>query len=106
MQVYNLINSGAVGNHDTGRVQNLLNRGYSQQEYSLGQQLINMVYDAGLGGRGMSMDAAKAALGFDSGGYTGDWSGANGRLALLHQKEIVLNESDTANLLNAVDMVR
>ena len=42
---------------------------------------------------------------FDTGGYTGDW-GEEGRWALLHSKEIVLNKDDTANLLSAVDMIR
>lgn len=44
--------------------------------------------------------------GFDTGGYTGNWGDTSGRLALLHQKELVLNASDTANLLSIVDMVR
>ena len=42
---------------------------------------------------------------FDTGGYTGSW-GPEGRLAMLHQKEIVLNADDTKNLLSAVDLVR
>lgn len=43
--------------------------------------------------------------GFDTGGYTGEW-GADGRLAMLHEKELVLNKVDTENILNAVDIVR
>jgi hypothetical protein len=43
--------------------------------------------------------------GFDTGGYTGEW-GPSGKLAVLHQKEIVLNQDDTANLLQVVEMVR
>lgn len=43
--------------------------------------------------------------GFDTGGYTGSW-GSNGRLAMLHQKEIVLNADDTAKFLSAVEIVR
>ena len=42
---------------------------------------------------------------FDTGGYTGAW-GPEGRLAMLHQKEIVLNAHDTENLLTAVEVVR
>ena len=42
---------------------------------------------------------------FDTGGYTGAW-GPEGKLALLHQKEIVLNAQDTANLLAGVEVVR
>ena len=43
---------------------------------------------------------------FDTGGYTGNWSGGSGKLAVLHSKEIVLNAEDTANILKTVEMVR
>ena len=42
---------------------------------------------------------------FDTGGYTGEWGG-EGRMAMLHEKEIVLNQTDTANILDAVAIVR
>ena len=42
---------------------------------------------------------------FDTGGYTGSW-GPDGRLAMLHQKEIILNAHDTENFLKAVNIVR
>jgi len=41
----------------------------------------------------------------DTGGYTGEW-GADGRLAILHQKEIVLNANDTVNFLSAIEILR
>ena len=44
-------------------------------------------------------------LGFDTGGYTGSW-GEDGRIAMLHQKELVLNAADTENMLKAVEIVR
>lgn len=44
--------------------------------------------------------------GYDTGGYTGDWNTNNGRLALLHQKELVLNSKDTQNILDAVSIIR
>lgn len=40
---------------------------------------------------------------YDTGGYTGDFD--NGRLAILHEKELVLNKDDTSNLLNTVDII-
>lgn len=43
---------------------------------------------------------------FNTGGYTGIWSGNQGKLAVLDSKEIVLNKEDTENFLNAVDIVR
>lgn len=56
--------------------------------------------------KGMSDDEFRVAsiknlLGFDTGGYT-----ENGGVALLHDKELVLNKVDTSNLLKVVDMTR
>ena len=42
--------------------------------------------------------------GFATGGYTGEFNG--GKLAFLHQKELILNEADTANLLASVKIIR
>ena len=42
---------------------------------------------------------------YDTGGYTGDW-GSDGRLAVLHQKELILNQEDTKNMLAAVKSIR
>lgn len=42
--------------------------------------------------------------GYASGGYTGEFD--NGRLAILHEKELVLNQEDTKNILAAVGLVR
>lgn len=40
---------------------------------------------------------------FDTGGYTGKW-GDIGKLAVLHEKELILNENDTSNFLKAINM--
>lgn len=42
---------------------------------------------------------------FDTGGYTGSW-GQEGKVAMLHEKELVLNKDDTENILKAVDIIR
>ena len=42
---------------------------------------------------------------YDTGGYTGTW-GSNGKLAILDQKELVLNQRDTENILGAVEVIR
>lgn len=47
-------------------------------------------------------DVGLEFLGFSSGGYTGNGEG----LAMLHEKEIVLNKSDTKNMLEAVKLIR
>lgn len=43
---------------------------------------------------------------FDTGGYTGNWSGSDGKLAMVHQKELVLNETDTSNILAAINALK
>lgn len=48
---------------------------------------------------------------FDTGGYTGSWNDKtgqdkNGKFALLHQKELVLNAKDTENMLKVIQLVR
>lgn len=47
----------------------------------------------------------KDISGFDTGGYTGAW-GASGKLAMLHEKELVLNKTDTQNMLKMISIVR
>ncbi|MCM1324000.1 MAG: hypothetical protein NC218_07550 [Acetobacter sp.] len=49
-------------------------------------------------------DILKRLTGFATGGYTGEFE--NGKLAVLHEKELVLNANDTANILAAVNTVR
>lgn len=45
-------------------------------------------------------------LKFDTGGYTGDWSSSDGKLAVLHEKELVLNKDDTENMLKMLEFSR
>ena len=40
-----------------------------------------------------------------TGAYTGEW-GSEGRFIQVHEKELILNKQDTANILQAVDLVR
>ena len=59
----------------------------------------------------INKDTAKKFLAYDTGGYTGEWNDssenlATGKVALLHQKELVLNATDTENILNAVNIMR
>lgn len=72
------------------------------------EQIASMKPNAGL--VGIAAGAVGAAIGallpFASGGYTGSWENNNGRLAVLHQKELVLNEADTKNMLNTVAIMR
>lgn len=44
------------------------------------------------------------ASAYDTGGYTGEW-GSYGKLAMLHQKELVLNAGDTENFLASMEVL-
>jgi len=59
----------------------------------------------GGGGPGGRIPLLKQYNAYATGGYTGEW-GSSGRLAVLHEKELVLNKEDTSNILNAVSLIR
>jgi hypothetical protein len=46
----------------------------------------------------------KEGIALETGGYTGIFDGA--KAAWLHEKELVLNQKDTENILNTVSAVR
>jgi hypothetical protein len=60
---------------------------YKSENYVNGQQ-VPMLYASGGGWSGYVTKAdrnkVRTAFGFDTGGYTGDWSGSHGKLAFLH----------------------
>lgn len=58
---------------------------------------ININYDIKRG--------TSSAQRFATGGYTGEW-GSSGKLAILDEKELILNQSDTANMLSAIQLTR
>jgi TP901 family phage tail tape measure protein len=103
---YDKINQGKWGNGISNRISRGAADGFSEAEVRAGQQLINYTYPPNLNGMGKSRSEAKRLMGYDTGGYTGEWGDQSGKLALLHQKELVLNSEDTANMLAAIDMVR
>lgn len=64
-------------------------------------------------GSGAGLVKSKSWPKYDTGGYTGNWNSSDGRLAVLHEKELILNKNDTANMLkiiqasrNIIDMVQ
>ena len=76
-------------------------KGDEEKELSFVDSLINW----GSGLWDAIKNGVKSWLGFDTGGYTGEW-GPEGRIAVLHQKELVLNAADTENILSTVSIVR
>ena len=69
------------------------------ESLSINPDSITVKYDIANAAKDQDIDS------YDSGGYTGNW-GTVGKLAVLHQKEIVLNADDTANMLAAVQITR
>ena len=43
---------------------------------------------------------------YATGGYTGDWDSDEGKLAILHEKQLVLNKEDTKNFLDGIMILR
>ena len=74
----------------------------SGQSIWLSQPLKNILYHP------IYSSATQKGQLYNTGGYTGSWNNGDtdGRLAWLHQKELVLNSSDTANILDAVHTIR
>ena len=64
------------------------------------RDIVNRVYDPV--NLTTNMDAPTFTS-FDTGGYTGEW-GKEGRMAMLHEKELILNAKDTSNFLDALNI--
>lgn len=93
---------------DPVRRQRIIDR-YGEGAADRAQQIVNEYVYSGRADELVNPDSD--IWGYDTGGYTGSWTDStgfykNGKMALLHQKEIVLNETDTQNLLNAISMIR
>ena len=75
--------------------------------------IVRLIYSDGSSETGRTQKASSSFIGkkkgsveFKTGGYTGDWGDQTGRLAVLHSKELVLNQKDTKNMLDTVNSVR
>ena len=100
LEAFNKINRGAWGSGLSNRIQKGVADGFTEAEVRLGQSIIEKYYSGYT-----DFDKIKALLGFESGGYTGNWAGSSGRLALLHKKELVLNKDDTQNFLSSISLL-
>ena len=90
---------------------NLVSNGHLEkliQNYGHNDAVTTWLNDILSGKSYLSIDDAKRygidLYSLDTGGYTGEW-GSEGKLAMLHQKELVLNENDTANFLAAMGLL-
>ena len=96
------VHNGSIANGKNGWKDNARKAGYSEEAIALALQAFNDSKD----GNGYSYCYEKALklVGLDTGGYTGAW-GSYGKLAMLHEKELVLNKQDTENLLSSVELL-
>ena len=73
------------------------------QDYWKFKNIVNRIYDiTDISLPEPKLDKDKVEK-LDTGGYTGEW-GTSGKLAFLHEKELVLNKDDTANFLEALNI--
>ena len=77
------------------------NSSYTKKQQEDAKNLINKVAE----GNSKFTDKTLSAIGFKTGGYTGTW-GPEGKLAVLHEKELILNQDDTQNILSTVSLIR
>lgn len=84
-----------------------LTKAYGKDFAKQVQQIINQNSRSG---KLVNYDSMKYSsynlIGYRTGGYTGEWNDTDGKVGILHEKELILNKTDTENILNAVDMVR
>lgn len=97
--------------NDPARTKKILDAGYSAEDRTAAQMIINDIAknESAAWRTGKDWDKVlneyTTKYGYNTGGYTGEW-GPEGRLAMLHQKELILNASDTQNFLMATEILR
>ena len=97
------------GHHGTDiTVESNGGKGFSLNEvHSLYQSNQRTQLEAGLSNFRFQNIAKNAGFpAYRTGGYTGKQNDNSGRLAVLHQKELVLNADDTENFLSGISMIR
>jgi hypothetical protein len=75
---------------------------WSGERNSSGQKLYYALEGAGVMAK--TNEGYHYMYGYDTGGYTGEW-GPEGKLAILHQKELVLNAHQTEDLLITMELL-
>ena len=102
----------AIGNYKNNPYREKLVNGKYPGLYDLAQSIVSdavsnnrQVYNSDRAEFKKIVKDLVIKAGFNTGGYTGEW-GPEGRLAMLHQKELVLNAQDTENFLAGINILR
>lgn len=77
----------------------MISKGFTQGEASSEVERLKSLIKKGI------ITPNDYGVAYDTGGYTGAW-GPEGRVAVLHEKELVLNASDTENFLQGIQVLR
>jgi hypothetical protein len=77
-----------------------VNKGYTVLRWDTGKK--NVLISDGAGSYGWV--PISNLVGFDTGGYTGEW-GSYGKMAMVHEKELILNPHDTENFLASMEFL-
>ena len=102
-EIIEKVHYGKLGNSRDGWIPAAQKAGYMKESIDLALKAFN---DSKAGsGYDYNYKQALKIVGLDTGGYTGEW-GSYGKLAMLHEKELVLNKNDTANLLSSVEVLQ
>lgn len=75
------------------------------EHLSIDPDQINVTYDISRsqdGEGGETVEVPEGTASGYTGMYTGDWGSKEGRVAVLHEKELLLNQDDTVNMLEAL----
>ena len=104
MEIVQGVHNGSIPQTNGGWKPSARKMGYSEEAIQLALKALNDSKSGG--GYSYYYDQALKLIGsYDTGGYTGDW-GPSGKLAVLHEKELVLNADDTQNILTTVAFIR
>jgi hypothetical protein len=91
----------AYGSPEQKAFQKAFDKAYGRNGGYKGDYWIGWTNDGGK----LNADVLHEKYGLATGGYTGDWAGSYGKLAFLHQKELVLNAQDTENFLASMEVM-
>ena len=98
------VHNGSIPQTSGGWVPSARSKGYSEDAITVARKAFNDSKSGG-GYAYCYEEALKLVSKYDTGGYTGDWDGSYGKLAMLHKKELILNEGDTENFLASMELL-
>lgn len=110
-EMVQLVYDMGVGNYDNNPIRKGIVEGKYPGLFDVAQAILNEAiatdnYNYHHNGNKwkQTISALASKYGYETGGYTGEFQDA--KLAFLHEKELILNKQDTANILSAVSAVR